>query len=624
MRVDPPEAAASAAAEAAEAARYREVALQAFRSAGLVGQLDRALCPAGNHQDHTNVWYDDARYPDGGYTARFDLPPIYALLDERGVPRCTDYPPCAPEAILAHVGLTMADLGVFPPEDPELPVPWERTKLSDLWFELTSYDTSTRGHAARFAAYLGRFVKWYQADPKKSQCEANYWMVWDPDRGVWVPSAEEAKHLMSDMSNRLYHLALQIEDHGASKMTPEQVLALKAYRKAAASLSSASVCAEALGWAHKTLAVPPEEWNPGAWKLNTTSGVVDLETGFVSSPRSTDLMTKQTNAAWDPGAKAPRWLAYLEECVPDPEIRRHLQEHVGYALTGDITNARMVFLFGDGANGKSVFTEVVKRVLGSYGHEAPSGLLSPSDKVPTDKNDLKGKRFVAMNEVNQAATFDEAKVKELVGSIEEISARAMRENFSTFKPTHHMFVKTNHMPQLTGRDHGLWRRLDVVKFDVVPKNPDRDLVAKIAENEADGVLAWAWAGLQRLVARGKEWDTPEAIILANDEQKEVNRSDMEVFLEERVDLAPGDAVSTRDLREAYERWADEQRLKNRIKAQGFGREVRAAMKVMGWTVPAGPQEDPAVTEETRRSNVAWFVGMAIRPQNVATWSGTPL
>ena len=88
-------------------------------------------------------------------------------------------------------------------------------------------------------------------------------------------------------------------------------------------------------------------------------------------------MTKLTAAGIaDEHAKPERWLAFLNDVTAgNEELQRYLARMAGYALTGATTEQALFFLYGTGANGKSVFLNTLAAVLGDYATNAPMGLV---------------------------------------------------------------------------------------------------------------------------------------------------------------------------------------------------------------------------------------------------------
>src|SRR5215813_1187461 len=125
--------------------------------------------------------------------------------------------------------------------------------------------------------------------------------------------------------------------------------------KLARILASAKTVAavERLAKADRRLAATMDQWDLDPLLLNMPDGTIDLRTGIIRPHRSGDYLTKVTAVA--PGGDCPTWLAFLERVTAgDPELEAFLQRMFGYALTGDTSAHGMFFLFGTGANGKSV------------------------------------------------------------------------------------------------------------------------------------------------------------------------------------------------------------------------------------------------------------------------------
>ena len=70
----------------------------------------------------------------------------------------------------------------------------------------------------------------------------------------------------------------------------------------------------------------------------------------------------------------------------DAELQAYLRRVVGYCLTGITSEHALFFLYGTGANGKSVFVNVVSTVLGDYATTAPMDMFmaTTGERHPTD------------------------------------------------------------------------------------------------------------------------------------------------------------------------------------------------------------------------------------------------
>src|SRR4029079_2313008 len=67
--------------------------------------------------------------------------------------------------------------------------------------------------------------------------------------------------------------------------------------------------------------------------------------------------------------------------------------------------------------------------------------------------------------------------------------------FFDFRPQFKIWLAANHKPNISGSDHGIWRRIRLVPCTVTIPEHERDprLTAKLAD-ELRGILAWAVRG----------------------------------------------------------------------------------------------------------------------------------
>jgi putative DNA primase/helicase len=234
---------------------------------------------------------------------------------------------------------------------------------------------------------------------------------------------------------------------------------------------------------------------------------IDLRTGVDRKARREDYCTKV--AACCPaveGTPHPLWSAFLDKVTDgNAELIGFLQRFMGYAMTGFVHEHVLVFLFGTGANGKSVFVTTVSRIFGDYAIVAPMEmfLASKFDRHPTEIAKLRGARLVTAQETEKGRRWDEAKIKNLTGG-DKLTGRYMRGNFFDFKPTHKLLICSNHKPSLRSADEAMRRRILLVPFTVQipPAERDGELVHKLeAEYPAilrwmvDGCLEWQRSGL---------------------------------------------------------------------------------------------------------------------------------
>jgi putative DNA primase/helicase len=231
--------------------------------------------------------------------------------------------------------------------------------------------------------------------------------------------------------------------------------------------------------------------------LNTPAGTVDLRKGEIHPHRRDNYITKITPVS--PGGQCPLWMQFLARVMDGKlELQSYVQRMIGYCLTGITREQALFFLYGTGANGKSVFLNTVIGFLQPYTRTAPIEMLLSSrnsgERHPCDMAGLRGARFVTAVEVEKGGRWAEAKLKALTGA-DQITARFMRQDFFEFTPQFKLVIAGNHKPSLRTLDEAIRRRFNLVPFTVTipPAERDPELCEKL-KAEYPGILQWAIEG----------------------------------------------------------------------------------------------------------------------------------
>lgn len=243
--------------------------------------------------------------------------------------------------------------------------------------------------------------------------------------------------------------------------------------------------------------------NPSAFDANpdlfgVEGGVIDLRTGEWIAPSPNHRISKCAGVSYDPKARCPRFLRFLSDILGSREDIAFVQRFAGYTLTGSVDEEALLFMQGQGANGKSVLANILSRVLGDYAVTVGSELLAVTkheSEVSRLKVRLRGARMVLVNEVGQNDTFNDQRVKEIV-SREAISGRFLYGEAFDFMPTHKLWVRGNHRPAVLDSGDGMWRRIILLLFarQFSLEERVRDLDQQLLEEEGSGILNWCIAG----------------------------------------------------------------------------------------------------------------------------------
>jgi putative DNA primase/helicase len=295
-----------------------------------------------------------------------------------------------------------------------------------------------------------------------------------------------------------------------------------------------------------------EFWDQDLFLLGTPEGTVDLKSGELREGRPEDGTTKSTAVAPADVAGCPLWLRFLEETTgSDAEMIRFLQQWCGYALTGDVREHALVFVFGAGGNGKSVFVNVVTGILASYATVATmeTFIAARGERHTTDIAMLRGARLVTASETEEGRPWAEARIKQLTGG-DAITARFMNKNNFTFKPCFKLTIVGNHKPVLHNVDEAQRRRFNLVPFVRTPANPDRELEQKL-KAEWPAILRWMIDGCCDWQANGLV--RPASVVDATAEYF----ADQDLFaqwLEEECDAEPGNTWKMAPGGELFKSW----------------------------------------------------------------------
>ncbi len=333
----------------------------------------------------------------------------------------------------------------------------------------------------------------------------------------------------------------------------------------------------ALAHSDPRIAVPSEDLDGDPYLFNCASGTIDLRTGKQRPHDQGDRLTKISAVEYHAGAACPTWLRFLEEILPEEELRTFLRRWFGWCLTGIVNQEILPIFYGTGANGKSTLVNILLEILGDYGQQAPQDLLMVKRREhPTELADLFGRRLVASAESEEGVRLNESLVKQLTGR-ERVRARYMRQDFFEFDPTHKLVLLTNHKPNIRGSDKGIWRRLKVVPFEVtIPEaEQDKGLDDKLRE-ELPGILAWAVKGCLEWQSEGLS--EPQKIRVATADYRE-EQDVIGAFFDECCSIVEDEATYTRwsVLFETYQEWCKrsgenvmkKRDFSDRLKERGF-------------------------------------------------------
>jgi putative DNA primase/helicase len=303
------------------------------------------------------------------------------------------------------------------------------------------------------------------------------------------------------------------------------------------------------------------DFNPDPWLFNVENGVLDLRTGSLLPHDPGLMISRLSEATYDPDARDDRWDRFLKTVTQgDDDLEAYLRRAAGYTLTADTREEVFFIIYGPQASGKSTFIDALMTILGDMAMLTQAETLMHQRGNQAPKEELAAmldKRMVATIEIPDGGRFAESLVKQMTGG-DKLAARHLYKDRFEFQPVFKLWIATNHAPR--AYDDAIWRRIKRVPFPVTVPYQDQDprLKAELKVPRtglARAALAWAVRGCLEWQAHGLgtcaavEADTATYA----EEQDKFGR-----FIEDELILDPMQRTTGRELYERYTTWCGQE------------------------------------------------------------------
>ena len=395
------------------------------------------------------------------------------------------------------------------------------------------------GNAERFAAYLSEHARFVTKWKKWIVFDGRRWRI---DDGVFVPMFSKA------IARAIAAELLQIDDKKTAGALAMFARASESDSKLRAMINQAQ--------SHWPIPISHDELDTDPWTFNVMNGTVDLHTGKLQKHNKADMISKLSSVMYDPDATCPKFMAFLEKVLPDPEVREHLQIWAGYSLTGMTGERKFRIDIGDRArNGKSTLYNILMALVGEYGAVAmfeTFGLKSEG-RVRNDLAALVGKRLIIAIESSQDFKMNVNMVKSLTGN-DPITARFLFKEFFTYTPQFKVWLASNNPPKIQDDNNAIWDRMHRVDWEVRISEEEeiKGLSTIIIGKELSGILNWAIGGCIKWQHLG-DINKPRAIQEATDRYREEEYVLFD-FLEDMCEISPAFTETFDALYVAYANW----------------------------------------------------------------------
>ena len=326
--------------------------------------------------------------------------------------------------------------------------------------------------------------------------------------------------------------------------------------------------------------ITPEETEPAdARYLGFRNGIYDLDTGELI-PFSPDIIL--TNVIpWDYNPSAYSELADItldKISCGDKDIRKVLEESIGYCFFRQNEMSKSFILTGSGSNGKSTFLDMIKNVLGRKNYVSldmdelaerfsVSSMFGKLANIGDDSNDefLQGKAL--------------SQFKRLVSG-NDLKGENKGQDVFFFKPMTKLFFSFNEIPRMRNRGFdAIKRRLVIIPFNAKFSKEDPDYDAGITwklktQDVAEYLIRLGVEGLKRVLEQKGFTESFKVTDEVNQFEKDNNP--ILLFLDE----VPEEEILNHETKEVYHRY-DVYCYENgfqKIALQTFTKEIKKYLK----------------------------------------------
>ena len=264
--------------------------------------------------------------------------------------------------------------------------------------------------------------------------------------------------------------------------------------------------------------------------INLQNGTFEIteDSQRLRKPSPADFLKHQLLFAYQEDATAPEFEKFLNRVLPEPELQMILAEFIGYVFVFNLKLEKVLILQGTGANGKSVFFDIICALLG---HENVScyKLSSITATTSYERAELQNKLLNYASELNGKLETDTFKQ---LASGEPLEARRIYGSPFMMRRYAKLMFNTNELPREVEHTSAFFRRFIIIPFQqTIPEDEqDPQLAQKIVNSELPGVFNWVLTGLKRLLQNGDF--TESDIVREQIEQYRLQSNSLAMFLKE--------------------------------------------------------------------------------------------
>ena len=309
-----------------------------------------------------------------------------------------------------------------------------------------------------------------------------------------------------------------------------------------------------------------DELVPQTDRIHLVNGTLFLDGRFTHEKN--EIVRSRFPVRYTPDAAPPAvWLRFLDELLYAEDIPC-LQEYIGYCLIPSNKGQRMMLIKGSGGEGKSQIGTVLSHLFGCNVKNGSVGKVSENRFA---RADLEHIHLMIDDDMRMEALKQTNYVKSIVTAQDKMDLEKKgKQSYQGWMYARLLAFSNGDLQALYDRSDGFYRRQLILttKDKPLSRVDDPDIAEKMAA-EVEGILLWAFEGLQRLVKNGFQFTESDR---AKRNRELVKRDNNNVFdfleSEGYIRLKADACTSSKELYEVYKMWCEENSL-NAIKSRGF-------------------------------------------------------
>ena len=444
-----------------------------------------------------------------------------------------------------------------------------------IFKEYKSFDLSDTGNALRiYDTYKGRIK--YETSEKRFYIYIKELGIWKKDSGENIAIKKLVNVVIDNLKTELNSSPIIQNDEELFKDFARNIKHLSS------SVGKEMAIKELK--AIESISCKIDDFDKDIFLLNTLDGVLNLKNGQLVKHNPNFMMTNSTRCHIDMKNEPKLWKKFMLEISNfSTEMFDYYKRCIGYSLTGSSVEQCYWGMYGDGNNGKSVWQNVMTKMLGDYAITVNINTFalekfSSGSRATPDIARIRGKRMVLTSEPRANTILNESLIKDITGGTQMVARELYGEPF-TFYPQCKIWIMCNNMLKITGTTWGDWRRVKKLDLNYIvpPEKIDRQLTDKLYE-EIPQILGWALKGCLEWQETGLE--EPNSVKVSVNEFRVESNSVLNFMTNFTAKANQNLKISVSELQVAYMKWARQVGENTDLSQTSFAKEVKSAVALL--------------------------------------------